>query len=122
MAHTIEKRWNNIRLPDGGVRMGVNESVGRAAEDVLRTLSQAEELYQQLTEMVAFAGPGMQSVADQLFKEEWEARGDTQASTEEVAMVQDAAAAATALHQLYEGMTNGTIAADDRAAKLRRMI
>lgn len=122
MAHTIEKRWSNVRMPDGSVRTGVNESVGQSAENVLRALSQAEELYQQLTEMVAFAGPGMQAVADQLFKEEIAARNDVQASAEEVAMVQDAAAAATALHNLYQCMTGGTVAADDRAAKLRRMI
>lgn len=123
MAHTREKRWATRRSPDGAQLIyGVNDSVGEAAKKVLEALSDAEELFQQLTEMVAFAGPGMQAVADQLFKETWEARGDTQASAEEVAMVQDAALAATALHQLYEAMTGGTVAADDRAAKLRRMI
>lgn len=123
MAHTREKRWATRRSPDGSQLItGVNDAVGNAALRTLESLAAAEELYQQLTEMVAFAGPSMQTVADQLFKEEWEARGDTQASAEEVAMLQDAAAAATALHHLYEAMTGGTIAADDRAAKLRRMI
>ena len=123
MAHTREKRWATRRSPDGSQLItGVNDAVGNASEKVLEALSDAEELFQQLTEMVAFAGPGLQAVADQLFKEDIEMRGDTQASAEEVAMLGDAAAAATALHNLYECMTGETVAADDRAAKLRRMI
>lgn len=122
MAHTVEKRWNSTRRTDGSVQPGVNEAVGTACEQLLRAIQQGEELFQQLTEMVAFAGGTDQLVADQLFKEVWDMRGDTQANAEEVAMVTDAKNAAIALHQLYEAMNNGTITADDRAAKLRRMI
>lgn len=122
MAHTVEKRWSSARSADGSVRIGVNESVGDVALRVLQSMTEAEELYQQLTEMVAFAGGTMQTVADQLFKEAWQARGETEANAEEVAMVSDAAACATALHQLYLALTNNAVTADDRAAKLRRMI
>jgi len=121
MAHTIEKRWNSARRADGSVQEGVNELVGQACTNVLHAIQAGEELYQQLTEMVAFAGD-MQAVADQLFKEQWDMRGETGANATELAMVQDAAAASTALHQLYEAMNNGTVTADDRAGKLRRMI
>jgi Ni,Fe-hydrogenase I large subunit len=122
MAHTSEKRWSGFIRQDGTPQEGVNDAVGRAAARVLDTIMVGEELFQQLTEMVAFAGGTDQLVADQLFKEVWEGRGDTQANTEEVAMVTDAKNAAIAMHQLYEAMTNGTIVADDRVSKLRRMV
>lgn len=129
MAHTIEKRWSGFRKPDGSVEEGVNKKVGDMSLKVLEAILDGEELFQQLQEMWTFVGGTDQAMADQLFKEVWSVRDtdgdgnmDTQANAQEVAMAVDAKNACLAMHQLYEAMTNGTIVADDRASKLRRMV
>ena len=46
---------------------------------------------------------------------------ETQANTEEVAKVQDAFDAITALHELYQAASNVVVAQEDRLAQIRRM-
>lgn len=46
---------------------------------------------------------------------------ETQANAAEVERAQDAISAMTAIHQLYEAMTNVAVAQSDRVADLRRM-
>jgi hypothetical protein len=128
MSHTSEKRWESFRQADGSIEQGINDTVGNMSEKILKAILEGEELFQQLQEMWAFAGGTDQDVADQLFKNKWSVRDtdgdgnmDTAANAEEVAMAIDAKNACLAMHQLYEALTNGTITADDRASKLRRM-
>lgn len=128
MSHTSEKRWESFRQADGSIERGVNDTVGDMSEKILRAVLDGEELFQQLQEMWTFAGGTDQAVADQLFINKWSVRDtdgdgnmDTGANAEEVAMAVDAKNAALSMHQLYEALTNGTVAADDRASKLRRM-
>ena len=119
-GHSSEKRWRNNMNPDSGV--GVSELVSNSSETVLRSLEEAEALYQELLELFQYAGGTAQLLADQLFYEDWSVReGDTQANTVEVEKTQAAIDATTALHELYQAMTNVAVAQEDRAAALRRM-
>lgn len=122
MAHTREKRWDSIRNPDGSVQEGVNQMVGQRANQVLRSVYDGEELYLQLIELYTFVGATDQLLADQLFKEQIAARGETVANAEEVSMAEDLKNATVALHQLYLCMSGEAVTAGERAAALRRMI
>lgn len=122
MAHTIEKRWDSIRNPDGSVQEGVNQMVGQRAQQVLRSVYDGEELYLQLIELYTFVGATDQLMADQLFKEQIEARGETVANAQEVSMAGDLRNATVALHQVYQCITGEAVTEGERAAALRRMI
>ena len=109
MPHTRFIQWSDIATPVAGYAGGIKKQ-----------LIEAEELYQELLELWNFAGGTTQSVADQLF-EETNGIGNP-ATPEQVAMVGDLQAAALALHQLYQAMTNVTVAQADRAALFRRIV
>lgn len=118
-AHTSEKRWYRNQNPEGNA--AVSESIQTAANVLINAMYDAEQMYGEMLEMYAYTGSTMQGLADQLFKEKWEARQEAQASADEVAMAQDAFDAVTAMHELYQCMTNVTVAQEDRLAQLRRM-
>ena len=128
-AHTSEKRWYRNMNPNGNE--SVADRVQSIALNLLGALNDGEEGYQEMQEMMAFAGGTPQLLADQLFKEVWENREsdpqgapgvfDTQANAAELAMVNDAIAAVTSIHELYQALTNQVVAQEDRLADLRRM-
>lgn len=128
-GHTSEKRWRSNQTNDSGV--GVSELINESSIGILRALEEAENKYQDLLELYAFAGSTAQGLADQLFYEDWSVREsdpignpgvlDTQANATEVSMAQDAVDAVTAMHELYQAMTNVAVLQADRAAALRRM-
>ena len=119
-GHSSEKRWEEV-----------SAVVANIARQVLATIVESEDAYQDLIELWTFAGATDQKLADQLFFEVWSVREsdpignpgvlDTQANTEEVGKVTDAKGAALAVHQLYEALTNVATAQADRIATLRRM-
>ena len=92
-------------------------------------LFRSEESYQNLIEFHTFVGSTAQLLADQLFFEDWSIRTspdspndlETQANAEEVAKVQDAIDAMTAIHELFQAATNVAVTQKDRIADLRRM-
>lgn len=128
-GHTSEKRWRSNQTNDSGV--GVSELINESSIGILRALEEAENKYQDLLELYTFAGSTAQGLADQLFYEDWSVREsdpignpgvlDTQANATEVSMAQDAVDAVTAMHELYQAMTNVAVLQADRAAALRRM-
>lgn len=124
-AHTSEKRWYRNQNPNGN--MSVADKVQDAGGNVISALEAAESMYGEMQELFAFAGGTMQLLADQLFKEKWSVREtapdvfETEASATELAMTQDAFDAVTAMHELYQAMTNTVVAQEDRLAQLRRM-
>jgi hypothetical protein len=128
-GHTSEKRWRNNQTNDSG--LGVSTLVTESANGVLNALTEAENKYQDLQELYAFAGGTAQLLADQLFFENWTSREsdpignpgvlDAQANSTEVAKATDLINAVTAMHELYQAATNVAVAQEDRFAQLRRM-
>ena len=128
-AHTSEKRWYRNQNPEGNA--SVADKVQAAALAVISALEDAESLFGEMQELYSYTGGTMQGLADQLFYEKWVTREsdpignpgvfDTQANAQEVAMTQDAFDAVTAMHELYQAMTNVLVAQEDRLAQLRRM-
>jgi hypothetical protein len=128
-GHSSEKRWRNNMNPDSG--NGVSELIADSCQTVLRGLEEAESIYLELLEVYQYTGGTAQALADQLFYEDWSVREsdpignpgvlDTQANAIEVEKAQAAIDAVTALHQLYQAMTNVAVTQADRAASLRRM-
>jgi len=102
MAHTSEKRWEDI-----------NHSIGNISGEMLEVLMKGEETYQQLLELWAFAGGTDQAVADLLF--------NTTADATQVIMVSDAKAALTSIHELWQAANNVVVSQENRSDKLRRM-
>jgi hypothetical protein len=93
------------------------QMVADRAQQTLRALQDAEEVYQDLLEVFQYSGGTDQLFADQLFQ-------DVQAPpapADQVAMVADLRAAIVALHELYQAMTNVAVTTADREADLRRM-
>ncbi len=110
MAHSSEIRW-----------VGVAPLVSGRSADVLRILSEAEEMFSDLAEVYAFVGGTDQLLADQLFREDIAGRGESVANTEELGKATDIRQAVQVMHELYEAMTNVAVTQADRAADLRRM-
>lgn len=128
-GHSSEKRWRNNMNQDSGT--GVSDLISDSCATVLRGLEEAESLYQELLEVYQYVGGTAQLLADQLFYEDWVQREsdpignpgvyDTQANAVEVEKAQAAIDAVTALHEMYQAMTNVAVTQADRAAELRRM-
>ena len=128
-GHTSEKRWRSNQTNDSGT--GVSDYIEESCYGILRTLEEAENKYQELLELYQYCGATAQGLADQLFYEDWSVREsdpignpgvlDTQANAIEVEKAQAAIDAATAMHELYQAMTNVAVTQSDRAAELRRM-
>lgn len=118
-AHTSEKRWYKGQNPEGN--LSIADQVQTAAKNVVSALEASESMYGEMQELFLFAGGTMQLLADQLFKEKWEARAESAANATELAMTQDAFDAVTAMHELYQAMTNIAVVQEDRLGQLRRM-
>lgn len=113
MAHTSEKRWAEV-----------NSRVGNLALEMVNILNQAEEGFQQMQEAYNYAGGTATDLAYLLLKEIVDARPspDNVPTTEEIAMVQDAIDAMTAMHQLWQAANNTAVTQADRMTDMRRMI
>ena len=128
-AHTSEKRWYRNSNPNGNE--SVSDKVQAISQNLLNALNQGEEAFQEMNEMMAFAGGTAQLLADQLFTEQWTDREsdpvgnpgvfDTEANAKELGMTTDAIAAVTSIHELYQALTNVAVSQEDRQADLRRM-
>lgn len=103
MAHSSEMVWS-----DAAGRVAL------AAQQTMAALQAAEEVYQDLLEVYNYTGATDQDMANQLFEV-------TAAPAEQIAKVTDLRLAITALHELYQAMTNVAISQADRTAPLRRM-
>ena len=112
MAHSSEMTWRQA-----------SEKVAMSSEMILRSLTDAEDIYLELNEVYNYAGGSDQLLADLLFTEEIQIRGVSpfEANAEEVAKIVDLKAAIQALHQLYECLNNVVTTQADRATLLRRM-
>ena len=86
-SHTSEKRWRDkmFETPQGRQGIGVSGEVSSVCKGLRDSLIEAEEAYQQLQELYAYVGSTAQLLADQLFAEDIEARGDSVANAEELA-------------------------------------
>jgi hypothetical protein len=113
MAHSSEKRWDDI-----------SRLVSDMAAQTLEIINRGEEIYLQLFEVWEYTGGTPQLFAQQVFKEQIEARGGspTEVTAEELTQATDAAAAALALHELWQAANNIAVTTDDRSQKLRRMV
>lgn len=89
MSHTSEKSW-----PD------VSDVVARRTGKLSEMLIVGEALYNELLEIWQYHGASSQSVADQLFAYK---NNGSNATPEQVAMVDDMKAAMLAVHNLYVG-------------------
>jgi len=128
-GHTSEKRWRTNQTADAGE--GVGNIVSGATEQIIRALNTSEAAYDELVELYQYCGSTAQGLADQLFYEDWVVREsdpignpgvlDTEANAIEVEKAQAAIDAVTAMHELYQAMTNVAVAQADRIATLRRM-
>lgn len=114
MSHTSAKRWDYIE-----------QRVGLYCAAMVKNLAEAEEAYQQFQEIYVYAGATDQGMADLLFQDVNNITdgniADT-ATSEQVAMVNDAKEAMIALHQLWQTANNVAMNAQDRMTDLRRMI
>ena len=128
-AHTSEKRWYQNQNSHGNE--SVADKVQIAGRNIIQSLEDSESMFGEMQELFAFAGSTMQGLADQLFFEIWSVREsdpvnlpgvfDTQANAAELGMTQDAFDAVTAMHELYQAMTNVVVTQEDRLAQIRRM-
>lgn len=121
-GHTSEKRWVTTNL-NNTVYTGVSEMGSAVANNLVVTLSDVEEKYQELLEIFVYAGGTNDLLAELLFKEDIAARSspDNVPSVEELAKVNDLVAAMLAAHEIFLAANNATVTQDDRLAKLRRM-
>ena len=126
-GHTSEKRWRTNQ----GSQQGVSEIVSGSCEQIITALNTSEAAYDELLELYQYCGGTTQGLADQLFYEDWVSREsdpignpgvlDTEANALEVEKAQAAIDATTAMHELYQAMTNVAVVQEDRIAVLRRM-
>ena len=119
-GHTSEKRWRRNQNPVFG-NVGVSELVSDLCTQMIAALDNSKTAFNELQELFNFAGGTVQLLADQLFKEDWEDRSETEANTEEVAKTQDLFNAVTALNEMYGAADNQVTTTEDRFSQLRRM-
>lgn len=72
-GHTSEKRWRDNQNQLFG-NVGVSEQASGIVRNVISTLTEAEAAFTEMQEIYAFSGGTVQGLANQLFKEDWEAR------------------------------------------------
>jgi len=121
-GHTGEKRWRRNQNPIFG-NAGVSEQVSDLCRNMIATLDASKTAFNELQELFSFAGGTVQLLADQLFKEDWEARlpAETEANAEELAKAQDLFDAVTALNEIYGAANNQATTTEDRFSQMRRM-
>lgn len=121
MAHSSEKRWRMGMNPEAPNAEGVATQASAVCDLMMQAFTQGEAAFAEMQELYTYAGGTIQLLADLLFKEDIEARAESVANAAEVAKVQDAFDAITALHELYQCADNQIVAQEDRLAQLRRM-
>ena len=72
-GHTSEKRWRRNQNATFG-NAGVSELASQICTNMVVALDDGKAAYNELQELYAFVGGTVQLLADQLFKEDWEAR------------------------------------------------
>jgi len=112
-GHTSEKRWDAVS----------NRASAEVAQ-LVSTLIQIEEVYQQMQEIYSYSGGTSTDLAELLFAEDIAARSspDNVASQLEIDKATDLIGAMAAAHQLYQAANNVTVTQSDRLSELRRMI
>lgn len=120
-GHTSEKRWTRKTINER-VFEGVSERARSVLGSPIDKLNEAEEAYQQMQEIYSYAGGTATDLANLLFKEEIEGRGDSVANQEEVDKATDIVGAMTAAHQVYQAADNIVVAQSDRFSDMRRMV
>jgi hypothetical protein len=120
-GHTSEKRWRRNQTKVSGE--GVSNQASAICTKVVATLLEAEQAFLEMQELYNYTGGTVTLLAEQLFKEDIEARSspDNVANTEEIDKAQDLFDAMTAAHELYQAANNIAVAQEDRFAQLRRM-
>lgn len=108
MSHTSSKRWPQSEM-----------LIGQLALNMVNSLNEGEEAYQQFIEVYQYAGGTDQGMADLLFKDE--NQGGT-ASPEQVAIIADARESMQGIHDLYVAATGNDITPSNIFDALRRMI
>ena len=127
MTHTSETRWQKTR--DG---QGLNNQVSELSLMMLDVLYKAEKLGLELEELINYAGgtDAIQSVADQLFYEDWTTREsdpignpgvlDAGANDGECQKVSDAIDAINAARDIFD-YANKATKGKSKISTLRRM-
>jgi hypothetical protein len=96
MKHTSELRWDDVRNEVSGQSLTVKSS-----------LVQGEEMYQEMLELFQYSGSTAQGLADQLFKEVWEARSNPGVQAEITYDVTAGALTGVTIVQAGTGYTDG---------------
>ena len=129
-GHTSEKRWRRNQNPVFG-NSGVSELAQELCRNMIAVLDQSKSAFLELQELYNYAGGTVQSLANQLFFEDWSVREpdplndpgvfETEANAEELGKAQDLFDAITALNELYGAANNQATTQEDRFSQLRRM-
>lgn len=129
-GHTSEKRWRRNQNSVFG-NAGVSELVQQLCQNMIAALDASKTAFLEMQELFNFAGGTVQTLANQLFKEDWETRVsdpegapgvfDIQANAQELGKAQDLFDAVTALNDLHGAASNQVTTTEDRFAQLRRM-
>ena len=72
-GHTSEKRWRSGQNTTFG-HLGVSEQAQAICQQMVAALDDSKTAFNELSEIYTYAGGTVQLLADQLFKEDWEAR------------------------------------------------
>lgn len=133
MSHTSEQRWRKNQNKTGGA--GLNDQVADISLAMIDVLYRAEKLSLELEELIDYTTTStnkdvIQSMADQLFYEDWVTREsapienpgvlDQQASNDERQKVADAVAAIEAAKDIFEFAKTAT-KGKSKISTLRRM-
>lgn len=105
-AHTSEKRWYQNQNPNGNA--SVADQVQEHAQTIIHELNRAEAMFAEMQELYSYVGSTMQGLADQLFKEKWEARVEPGVDAVVTVDVVAGAITAAAITTAGTGYTNGT--------------
>lgn len=106
-GHTSEKRWRTGMNPDNN-RQGISEVASSVCVQMLDALTVAQAAFAEMQEMYAYAGSTVQGLADQLFKEDWEARSTPGVNATLTVDVAAGIVTAVAITNAGTGYTDGT--------------
>ena len=105
-AHTSEKRWYRDQNPNGND--SIADQVQEHARIVIHELNRAEAMFAEMQELYTYCGSTMQGLADQLFKEKWEARTEAGVNAVVTVDVSGGVITGAAITTAGTGYTDGT--------------
>jgi len=106
-GHTSEKRWRRNQNAKFG-NAGVSELAAQVCTQMISALDTAKTAYSELQEMYVYAGGTVQSLANQLFYEDWSARSAPGTQAVITVDVAGGVVATPAVTVAGTGYTNGT--------------